>query len=215
MLGCFLAHLDDTENLADDVQTHQEQVHRNERLDDVGIDRRDRPGTQRGTQHPWNQQTQEQAAVHIAQLHVRDTRHAGGEHFGNVHTGTRHRRGRARRHQETARRDAVRHAQRTIHGLGQQAHGHCFPENVALQGLGDQLPPCRVMRAIEQAGRQKRHHRRQQERHRPHRHAQHGVPRRVRDVIFDRRQTQRLVLGVDRVVAQVKVADLHEAGSNG
>ncbi len=143
---------------------------------------------------------------------MRDARYTGGENLGNVNAGTGHRRCGSGGQQETAGSDAIGHAQGAVNGLSQQADSHGFPERVSGQGLGDQRPSCELVRAIEQACCQECHHTHQQENHGPHRHAHHRVARWMADVVLDRRQAQRLVFGVDDVVAQVKVADLHGAG---
>jgi hypothetical protein len=162
-----------------------------------------------GADHARHQQAQEQALVDVAQLDVGETRDAGGEDLGDVHRRAGHRRAGAGGQQKAGAGDAIGHAERAVHRLRQQADQQRTPELRAVQRRDDELHAGVAVGLVEEPRGQRDGQAHQQEHHRPHGHAQHRVAGRVRQLVLHRRQAQFGMLGVDGVVAEVEVADLH------
>ncbi|MNP09883.1 hypothetical protein D3C76_1020060 [compost metagenome] len=195
--------------LAQDVQAHQQQVGGDEGLERGAVELGDQHGAEDGADDAWQQQTQEQGLVDVAQLDVGNARQASGEHFGDVHTGAgRSGRG-AGAEQEGGGRDAVGHSQRAVDDLGEEAHRHRAPETLAGQGVLDDLEAVAAAVIEEQAPGQEAQQADQDQHCNPHRSSQDGVVVGMRDEVFDGRDPQCFVFGVDRTLAEVEVANLH------
>ncbi|MNQ77194.1 hypothetical protein D3C85_920540 [compost metagenome] len=138
-----------------------------------------------------------------------NARQTGGEDFGDVHTGAGSRGGGPGTEQEGGGRDAVGHAQCAIDDLGEEAHRHRAPEALAGQGVLDDIEAVAAAVIEEQAPGQEAQQADQNQHRNPHRSSQDGVVVGMRDEIFDGRDPQCFVFGVDRTLAEVEVANLH------